>query len=135
MWRVYSVPARLRPSQVTAAPQPICVTTATFSHFPGNVLLPHTHPSTRHRFLPPHPSPLVSLLFQNLPHFSLHQFSLPLLSSSSILPILALKPLSAVSHPTSCSHYSPLSLTLPLRFFSLPTPFSCTRLTSQSVGF
>lgn len=32
--------ARHRPSQVTATPQPICVITTTFSHFPDNVLPP-----------------------------------------------------------------------------------------------
>lgn len=70
--------ARHRPSQVTATPQPICVITTTFSHFPDNVLHPphHHHPPSQsilHLLLPP----LAFLASINPPHFLLLSIIFP----------------------------------------------------------
>lgn len=89
--------ARQGPSQVTATPQPICVITNTFYHFPDNVL----HP------LDPSPSTSPHLLasLHPPPTFAFHPFSpfvfyppphpaLSLLSTLSDSPVYSLlKPL------------------------------------------
>lgn len=131
--------ARHRPSQVTATPQPICVITTAFSHFPDNVL--HPNPCS----LRPLPC------FSNSPlTFSFHPFPLPyihlltlLYFSNPLSPIyyfiLLLNLLffffflSTVSDSSSCSHYSISSCLC--HASSLSLPFSSALLTSESVGF
>lgn len=131
--------ARHRPSQVTATPQPICVITTAFSHFPDNVLPPTQPPKSVHPFyvldslpslnpfFPPPPSPCLFFLplFSISLFYSLFKPPLPLFSFS-------------LSHPSSPPHYSPLFLVVLLSLLSLPTlslPFSSAFLTSESVGF
>lgn len=126
--------ARHRPSQVSATPQPICVITTTFSHFPDNVLHPHT----------PIRPPLLStpcrlhafLAFLNPPHFLLSSILSPSfilllallyfcnpLSPIHYLNLLFLFFLSTVSHPFLFSLLSPFPhafAMLPLSPYSIP---------------
>ena len=114
--------ARHRPSQVTATPQPICVITTAFSHFPDNVLHPHTPirpPSLSLSLSLSTPPP--SLAFQNSPH---SLFS-SVLSPSFILLLTLLY----FCNPPSPIHYFILLLNLSfctissLFLFSLLSPF------------
>lgn len=92
--------ARHRPSQVTATPQPICVITAAFSHFPDNVLHPQPpelHPSS----ITLHPP---SLFYPSL---------LSVLPSSLPLSI----PLTCSFFPSASPSHAP---TLSLSLFQLP---------------
>lgn len=98
--------ARHRPSQVSATPQQICVITATFSHFPDNVL---------HPLNPSFHCLLLSLLAFSCfcgtrPHLLLSSF--PSLSFIHLLTrlylhLLSLNPLSYPSKSFS-SHFAPI---------------------------
>ena len=110
--------ARHRPSQVTATPQPICVITTAFSHFPDNVLHPHTPirpPSLSLSLSLSTPPP--SLAFQNSPH---SLFS-SVLSPSFILLLTLLY----FCNPPSPIHYFILLLNLFLHYL-IPLPVLIT---------
>lgn len=138
--------ARQGPSQVTATPQPICVITNTFYHFPDNVLHPLDQSSIAFYLLS---SPCFS---PPTPYFCLSSIlSLRLLSSSSpcfIFVIHSLRFTSLFSPKTpfssfSVSHPLPVLIThsfSPMLFAILlispySNPFSSALLTSESVGF
>lgn len=97
--------ARHRPSQITATPQPICVITAIFTHFPDNVLHP-SNPSSIASYPPL--LLLASFASLNLPHFPLSS----ILSRSSIL-----LPQLYFCYPLSPVHYFILLLNLLFFFF------------------
>lgn len=105
--------ARHRPSQVTATPQPICVITTTFSHFPDNVLHPHT-PTPNPSSIAFYPPPLRLLASLNPPHFLLSS----ILSPSFILLLSLLY----FCNPLSPIHYFILLLNLLFLFPQYLTP-------------
>lgn len=112
--------ARHRPSQVTATPQPICVITTAFSHFPDNALHPHAPIPPQSLATPPPPPPC----FFKSP--SLSPFIL--LSPSFILLLLTLL---YFCNPPSSVHYFILLLNpsfyniSSLFLFSLLSSFPC----------